>query len=149
MKMFRKLTGFRSAGSRSTLIAASLAWLGLLLQPCVMAAPVPGAPDSSGTIELSFVMHHGPGMPAEQCVHCVDGTSTRSLLPESCDDTLASSHSPAAKSFDAEGIDWSPAVSVGISPHTLRHIAPSNSPPRTEHLPRTVSLTIAYCVYLE
>mgnify|MGYP001609391886 CR=1 FL=1 len=149
MKTFYRLRNFRNASSRSTLIVASVAWLGFLLQPCVMAAPVAGAADSSGAIELSIVTHHGPGMPAEQCMHCGDGATTRNLLPESCDESSAASQSPSAKLPDADGDNWSPAVPVAINPEALRNIAPSKSAPRAEQLPRSVPFTVAYCVYLE
>jgi len=139
----------RNRGARSALTVGLLAWLGFLLQPCAMAAPLAGIVDAGDGVELTVITHHGPGLPAEQCLHCVDDTSTGNLLPQSCDDSAASSHSSAAKSFEPDGDGWSPAVLVVISPDSLQYIARLQAGPRAENLPRPVSLTVAYCVFLE
>lgn len=149
MNVLATTRNIRNRGARSALTLGLLAWLGFLLQPCAMAAPLAGIVDAGDGVELTVVTHHGPGLPEEQCLHCVDDASTGNLLPQSCDDSAASSHSPAAKSFDPGGDGWSPAVSVVIRPESLRNIARLQAAPRAENLPRPVSLTVAYCVFLE
>lgn len=149
MNVLATIRNIRKRGARSALTLGILAWLGFLLQPCVMAATPPGLVDAVVTPELSIVTHHGQGMPAEECLHCGDATATSRLLPESCDEPAASSHSPSAKPFDAGGDGWNPAVPIAIGLDSLRDPAPTQAVLREEHLPRPVSFTVAYCVFLE
>ena len=149
MNVLATIRNTRSRRARSALTLGLLGWLGFLLQPCVMAATPPGMVDAVDNPELSVVTHHGQGVPAEQCLHCVDATATSKLLPGSCDEPAASSYSPAAKPFDAGGDGWNPAVPISIGLDALKGPAPTQAVLREEHLPRPVSFTVAYCVFLE
>ncbi len=145
MNSLGRIRNFRGQCGRNTLAAAMVGWLGFLLQPCVNAASVYGAPDGTNDVELSVVTHHGAGIPAEQCLHCDDSGE---LLPVSCDDIVASGNTSTAKSVDT-GVDGGCAVAPGLLSDT-RQVA--SGPVRllqAERLPPPVAFTEAYCVYLE
>jgi hypothetical protein len=128
---------------------AMVAWLGFLVQPCASAVPLVGNGEMGRDIELSVVTHHGPGNPAGQCLHCVGATSGRNLLPDDCDGAAAASQAPAAKPLDSGEDGWSPALPAANSPVIERPAHLSVDMCRTGHLPRPVSLTVVYCVFLE
>lgn len=135
-------------GARRILIAGLVAWLSFTVQPCVMAAPLAGTAGSVD-FELSSVTHHGSGMPADECLHCVDVGSARAYAMGACDDVSIASASPATNPLDDVESNWTPALPFSILPDVQQAIARSAGMHATEHLPRTVSLTVAYCVYLE
>lgn len=145
MNILATTRNFRSVSARGALAAAMVAWLGFLLQPCVMAASLAGTTDDTSHVEISIVTHHGAGIPAEQCLHCDEYGDS---LPIGCDDSVASGTSAAAKPVDTGadgGSAVAPSVLVGI-----RQIASGPVEPlRAEHLPPPVAFTEAYCVYLE
>jgi hypothetical protein len=136
-------------GARRILIAGLVAWLSFIVQPCVMAAPLAGTAGSAG-FDLSSDTHHGSGMPTDECLHCVDVGSTRGLATGACDDVSIASASPKTNSLDNFENSWTPAIAFSIIPD-IRQIVPRSvgMPEAAELLPRTVPLTIAYCVYLE
>lgn len=135
-------------GVRRVLIAGLVAWLSFIVQPCLMAAPLA---ETAGSVdfELSSVTHHGSGVPADECLHCVDVGSTRASAMGACDDVPIASASPATNPLDDIESNWTPALPFSILPDVQRSIPRSAGMFATEHLPRTVSLTVAYCVYLE
>lgn len=146
MKMFRKLTGFRSTGARSALLATIVAWLGFLLQPCVMAAPLTNSASSGDAVELSVVTHHGP---AESCLHCV-GTDGAAASPVAgCLEASAAAQTNPAKGFDlGDNTSNPPAVTASYPDVDFsgpRYIGAFGA----EDLPRAVSLTVLNCVFLE
>lgn len=145
MNILATTRNFRRVSARSAMAASMFAWLGFLLQPCVMAASVAGAADNANRIELSIVTHHGASIPAEQCLHCEESGD---LLPVSCDDFVASGNTSTAKPVDA-GADGGSAIAPTVF-SDIRQIA--CGPVwylRAEHLPPPVAFTEAYCVYLE
>jgi hypothetical protein len=136
----------QSWSARSALAAATVAWLGFLLQPCVMAAPLAGKADVAHDVELSIVSHHGPDLPAEECLHCDDAGD---LLPGTCDDIVAPGNPSGSKPIDS-GTDGGNAVAPAATIPAIRQIASETVEfPRAEHLPPPVDFTEAYCVYLE
>ncbi len=146
MNVIRPIRGTSSTRARSTLLAASIAWFGFLLQPCVMAASPTATVGGDSGVELSIVTHHGPGISAEKCLHCDD---TGDLLPSICDDGAASSHYSNSKPFD-KGTDHGNLATLASSSQDRTGIAHAPiAPPQAEDLPPPIALTEAYCVYLE
>lgn len=146
MNVLAEIRNLRSWSARSALAAAMLAWLGFLLQPCVMAAPLAGTADFAHDVELSIVSHLGPDLPAGQCLHCEDGGS---LPPDTCNDIAASGSPSGAKPVDG-GTDGGNAAAPAATIPAIQQI--DSEPvgfPRAEHLPPPVAFTEAYCVYLE
>jgi hypothetical protein len=146
MNVIRPIRGTSSTGIRFTLVAATIAWLGFLLQPCVMAASPTATVGGDSGVELSIVTHHGPGISAEKCLHCDDISD---LLPDVCDENAASGGYSSPKSFDNGTDHGNPAApaftsldSVGIAPGPI-------ALPQAEDLPPPIALTEAYCVYVE
>jgi hypothetical protein len=136
----------RSWSARSALAAATVAWVGFLLQPCVMAAPRAGTADVAHDVELSIVSHHGPDLPAEECLHCDDADD---LLPGTCDNIVASGSPSGSKPIDG-GTDGGNAAAPAATIPAIRQIVSKPIEfPRAEHLPPAVAFTEAYCVYLE
>ncbi len=134
--------------ARRVLIAGLVAWLGFIVQPCVMAAPL-AKTAGNVDVDLSSVTHHGSRVPADECLHCVDIGSTRAPAMDACDDVSIASASPATNPLDDVESNWTPVLTYSILPDVQRAIARFAGMFATEHLPRTVSLTVAYCVYLE
>jgi hypothetical protein len=146
MSIFAKARNIRHRSAKRALAAGVLAWLGLLLQPCVMAASFDGTPDDANSVQLSIVVHHGPGIPAEQCLHCDDSDS---LSPVNCDDIVASSSFSSPKSADT-GADGGKASAPAATVSEIQRTAfEPGWIPQAEHLPPPVAFTEAYCVYLE
>lgn len=146
MNVIRPIRGTSSTGIRFTLVAASIAWLGFLLQPCVMAASLTATVGGDSGVELSIVTHHGPGISAEKCLHCDDISD---LLPDVCDENAASGGYSSPKPFDNGTDHGNPAApaftsldSVGIAPGPIALL-------QAEDLPPPIALIKAYCVYLE
>jgi hypothetical protein len=146
MNVLATTRNLRSWSARSTLAAATVAWLGFLLQPCVMAAPLAGTVDVAHNVELSIVSHLGPDLPPEQCLHC---DNAGDLLPGTCDDIVVSGSASNSKPVDG-GTDGSNAAAPPATiPATRQIVSESVGLPRAEHLPPSVAFTEAYCVYLE
>ncbi len=146
MKILAKARNIRHRSAQGALAAGLLAWLGLLLQPCVMAASLAGTADDADSVELSIVVHHGPGISAEQCLHCDDSDS---LSPVNCDDIVASSNFSSPKSADTGADGGNAAAPAATVPEIQRTAAEPGWLPQAEHLPPPVAFTEAYCVYLE
>ena len=136
-------------GARGALIAGLVAWLSFVMQPCVMAAPF-AATAGNHDVELSSAAHHGSGIPADACLHCVDAGPIPGVAAGACDDISIASLSTKTNPLDNADGSWTPAIPVSTLPD-FRRIVPRSVgiPAAAEHLPRTVSLTVAYCVYLE
>lgn len=136
-------------GARTALIAGLVAWLSFIVQPCVMAAPLAGTAGHYD-VAVSSVAHHGSGAPADECLHCVDVGSTRGLAAGACDNVSIAAASPKGKPLDNVESSWTPAVPFSILPD-VQQIVPRSVgiPTAAEYLPRTVSITVACCVYLE
>ena len=150
MSILARARNFRTQGARSALAAALVAWLGFLLQPCAMASSYDGPGVAENGIELSVFAHHpASGAPAEQCLHCADTTSTSNLLPGSCEHTAAAGNAPGAKLPDSGQDDWGPVIPTVISQDIQQTFSRSVGSRRAECLPRHVSITTAFCVYLE
>ena len=146
MNVIRPIRGTSSTMARFALVAASIAWLGFLLQPCVMAASPTATVGGDRGVELSIVTHHGPGIAAEKCLHC-DVTSD--LLPDICNDNAASESYSRPKPFDNGTDPGNPAAPTFTSLDSV-NIAPVPIVlPRAEDLPPPIASTEAYCVYLE
>ena len=123
-----------------------VAWLVFLLQPCIMAAPLAGTAGVAHDVEVSLVSHLGPDLPAGQCLHCEDA---HKLLPDTCDDIVASGSPFGSKTGDG-GTDGGSAAAPAATIPAIQQI--DSDPvgfPRPEHLPPPVAFTEAYCVYLE
>jgi hypothetical protein len=140
-------THVRSA--RSALIAGLVAWLSFVMQPCVMAAPLAGTAGNDD-VELSAETHHGSGIPADACLHCIDVGSTPASASGACDDVSLVSVSPKTNPLDKADNSWTPAIPASLLPD-VRQIVPRSVrvSAGAERLPRTVSLTVTYCVFLE
>jgi hypothetical protein len=146
MTVFDKIRNIRGRKARSAMAVAIVAWLGFLLQPCVMAASLAGTADVTNGVELSIVTHHGPAIPTEQCLHCDDAGES---LPGSCDEIVASGNSSTSKPADS-GMDCGNAAApAGMIPDIWRTAPQPLGPPQAEDLPSPVAFTEAYCVYLE
>lgn len=148
MNVLATARNIRHRGARSALIAGLFAWLSFLVQPCVVAAPLAGtagqhdAGPPAGT-------HYGSGSRSDTCLHCFDDTSTRNFVPSTCDDASAASQSPVANPLDSGENGWTPALPFSILPDIHRVVLRSTGMHEAERLPRNVSLTVAYCVFLE
>lgn len=136
-------------GARVALIAGLVAWLSFVIQPCVMAAPFAGTAGNQH-VELSEVADHGSGTPAHECLHCVDAGPIPGIAAGACDDATVASVSPRTSPLDNGDSSWTPAIPASVPPG-IRQIVPRSVgiPAGAEHPPRTVSLTVAYCVYRE
>jgi hypothetical protein len=145
MNILATIRNLRSVSARGALAVAMVAWLGFLLQPCVMAAPLAGTADDANRVELSIVTHHDASIPAEQCLHCDDYGDA---LPAGCDDIAAPGNPAAAKPLDS-GADGGSAVVTAVFPDVRQITAGPVEPLQAEHLPPPVAFTEAYCVYLE
>lgn len=143
MDILAKTRNFRN---RSALLATIVAWLGFLLQPCVMAAGLPDSTVSGSAVELSVVTHHGP---ADRCLHCVGSDSAAASSVSGCLETSAAAQTTATKGLDLGDDTWSPPAITGPEPGVdcsrFRYIGV----PCAEDLPRPVSLTVLFCVFLE
>lgn len=140
-------THVRSA--RSALIAGLVAWLSFVMQPCVMAAPLAGTAGKSD-VELSSLTHHDSGIPSQACLHCVDAATTPGFASGVCDDISIASPSPKTNPLDNVDNGWTPAIPASLLPDIWPIVPRSvRLPAGADHLPRTVSLTVAYCVFLE
>ena len=148
MNVLATARNFRHRGARSALIAGLFAWLSFLVQPCVIAAPLAGTAGLDGATPVA-ITHYGSGIPSDTCLHCLDDTSQRNVVPDTCDDASAASQSTVANPLDSGENGWTPALPFSILPDMHRIILRSAGIPEVERLPRTVSLTVAYCVYLE
>lgn len=146
MNILARNRDLRTRGARSALLATAVAWLGFLLQPCVMAATLADSAASSDAAELSVVTHHGP---AESCLHCVDSDDSAAPPVSGCVEASAAAQTNSAKGLDlGDDTGTSPAVTApdpGIDATRPRHIGA----PCAEDLPRSVSLTVLNCVFLE
>ncbi len=136
----------RSWSARSALAAATVAWLGFLLQPCVMAAPLAGTADVAHDVELSIVSHLEPDLPGRQCLHCDDAGDLR---PNACDDIVASESPSRSKPVDGGAEGGNAAAPVATIPAIQQIVSEPVRFPRAENLPRPLAFTEAYCVYLE
>jgi len=148
MNVLAAARNMRHRGARIALITGLFAWLSFLVQPCVMAAPLAGAAGQHGA-ETAAAAHYGSGSPSDTCLHCVDDTSTSKVVPDTCDDPSAASQSPAANPLDNGDSGWAPVLPFATLPDIHQVVLRSTGMPEAAHLPRTVSLTVAYCVYLE
>lgn len=146
MNILAKNRNFHTRGARSALLASIVAWLGFLLQPCVMAATLTDSTGSSDAVELSVVTHHGP---SENCLHCVDSDGTAAAPVSSCVEATAAAQSNATKDLDLGDDTWTPPAVAALDPAVDVTRPPNIGVPCAEHLPRSVSLTVLNCVFLE
>lgn len=135
-------------GARNALIAGLVAWLSFLVQPCVVAAPLAGITVHAGAGPVA-VRHYGSGARSDTCLHCVDDSSTRNLVTDTCNDASAASQSPVANPLDSGENGWTPALPFSILPDIHQGVLRSTGKSAAVQPPRSVSITIAYCVYLE
>ena len=145
MNIFRPMRNSSSTKVRLTSVVASIAWLGFLLQPCVMASPNAASNGDRG-VELSIVTHHGPGISAEKCLHCDDISD---LLHDVCDENAASGNYSGPKPFDNGTDDGNPAAPAFTSLDSVGIASGPIALWQAEDLPPPIALTEAYCVYLE
>jgi len=146
MNILAKNRKFHTRGARSALLATVVAWLGFLLQPCVMAATFMDSADSSDAVELSVVTHHGP---AESCLHCIDTDGTAASPVSGCIEASAAAQSNATKGLDLGDDTWSPPAVTAPNPAVDVTRPRYIGAPGAEDLPRSVSLTVLNCVFLE
>lgn len=146
MNILAKSRNSSTRGARSALLATIVAWLGFLLQPCVMAATLTDSANSGDAVELSVVTHHGT---AESCLHCVDADGAAASPVPGCLEASAAAQTNAAKGFDL-GDDTSNSLAVTAPYPDVDFTRPRyTGAPGAEDLPRSVSLTVLNCVFLE
>lgn len=136
---------------RAVLAVVVLAWLNVVLQPCVMAMPQPVETFGSYESHISMAEHHATNIEdqAEICPHCgANGSCSYAGFAE-CDEFEAAK--PNSPSKHADGVDQPPATlnPAAIKRNSIRNQPTSIVTTGTEHMSPPVPLAIAYCVYLK
>jgi len=136
---------------RAVLAVVVLAWLNVVLQPCVMAMPEPVGTTGSYELHVSLAEHHASNVEDQQeiCLHCgASGSCSYAGFAE-CDQFEAAR--PNSPSKHTDGFDQPPATlnSAPVKRGSIRNRPTTIIKTGPEHLSPPVPFAIAYCVYLE